>query len=245
MGRRKNELGFSIVEALLILVAVSILLFTAWYVYHARKVANKNYATQASEQSETSSGYAGWKTYYFTVGKFSLKYPSNWTLGASEESIGVSQVESATLMGPHNFTLNYSLDKANPADTIAAIKQQETSIGNPDPAVSDAYNVIGSFKPANYPTPLYVVYNTENYNDPGGPLNYIELSAYTSYLSQPLGYPAYYPSSVDSGDVASWFGGYGKLQGGPIGMLTTTFLAKPEVKTAILILKSISYKAGQ
>jgi len=55
MARLKSSQGFSAVEALLVLVVVSILGFTGWFVYHrAQKVANKSNNSQSSSQATTS-----------------------------------------------------------------------------------------------------------------------------------------------------------------------------------------------
>ncbi|HSX30505.1 MAG TPA: hypothetical protein VLE99_01165 [Candidatus Saccharimonadales bacterium] len=51
--KNTDQTGFSIVEALLILVVVGILGFTGWYVYHAKQASDKTYS--ATSNSETSS----------------------------------------------------------------------------------------------------------------------------------------------------------------------------------------------
>lgn len=48
MTRQDTNLGFSIVEALLILVVIGILGFTGWYVYHVRQTADKNHSAAAN-----------------------------------------------------------------------------------------------------------------------------------------------------------------------------------------------------
>jgi Tfp pilus assembly protein PilV len=50
MKKHDSNLGFSVVEALLILVVVGILGFTGWYVYHAKQTSDKNYSA-ASEST--------------------------------------------------------------------------------------------------------------------------------------------------------------------------------------------------
>jgi hypothetical protein len=93
MTKLETNSGFSIVEALLVLVAVGILVFVGWYVYHARQSADKNYTTANSstvptykkkvstkKTALTPNPYTGWKSATLVYEKISYKYPSNWTL---------------------------------------------------------------------------------------------------------------------------------------------------------------------
>lgn len=239
MTKHDASLGFAVIEALLVLVAVGILGLTSWYVYHSQKVASKDYQLQPMSQTTSVNPYSGWKTYTSIDEQFTVRYPSSWTVAAT--TVGIGQKESTTFFGPDNFSLNYTLSASDPTYTIAEAQKQLNSTGMGNDPADDNYSVISSFTPVNYSAPLYVVCNSMNVNDPSGSLNYIELSAYKNYQSQPLGYPAYYPSKNNSGYVASWYGGYGKLNGGPTGMATTDFLQKNEVKTAIKILESMKY----
>lgn len=86
MTRLKSSLGFSALEALLILVIVGILGFTGWFVYHSQKVATKDYnshpstATTTAKPAKSTGQYAGWKSYTTKYERLSFKYPSNWKL---------------------------------------------------------------------------------------------------------------------------------------------------------------------
>jgi hypothetical protein len=53
MTKHDTNLGFSIVETLLILVVVGILGFTGWYIYHTKQVSNKDYAAAANTSTPT------------------------------------------------------------------------------------------------------------------------------------------------------------------------------------------------
>ena len=83
---RSKQSGFSIIEALLILVAVSILSFTGWYVYHAKQASDKDYSAVTNstiptykEKTDTKANpYADWNTYCSTTGGMCFKYPANW-----------------------------------------------------------------------------------------------------------------------------------------------------------------------
>ena len=85
-------MGFSAVEALLILVIVGILGFTGWFVYHSQKTANKDYNSQSStsqtsttKKSDTSTAssvktkaMATWATFSDATVGLTFKYPSGW-----------------------------------------------------------------------------------------------------------------------------------------------------------------------
>lgn len=97
MAKYDTDLGFSVIETLLILVVVGILGFTGWYVYHAKQTSNKDYSAAASStvptykkktstnttttpSANTSSMYTGWHTYSSKLGGFTLKYPAGWSV---------------------------------------------------------------------------------------------------------------------------------------------------------------------
>jgi Tfp pilus assembly protein PilV len=89
--KRSDQAGFSIVETLLILVIISILGFTGWYVYHAKQTSNKNYSTNNStvptykkkttaKAAATTDPYAGWRTATLKYEQVSYRYPADWTV---------------------------------------------------------------------------------------------------------------------------------------------------------------------
>jgi cytoskeletal protein RodZ len=84
MTKLKNSLGFSAVEALLILIIVGILGFTGWFVYHAQKTANKdlssNNSTNPTYKKAAVDPYKGWKSASLKYEKMSFKYPSTWQI---------------------------------------------------------------------------------------------------------------------------------------------------------------------
>ena len=103
MNRRHG--GFGALEGLLILVIVSLLGFVGWYVWHSKNSTNSAYnnaanTTATSAVTKKSDAYAGWKTFTSDIGKFSLKYPANWTYtpldtaGSNEESAFILQSPS-------------------------------------------------------------------------------------------------------------------------------------------------------
>lgn len=92
INKLRYQSGFSVIEALLILVIVGMLGFTGWYVWHAKQNAynilsadnsstpniNKKNSTSNSSVSN-SDQYTGWKTYSSDKEGLSFKYPSDWS----------------------------------------------------------------------------------------------------------------------------------------------------------------------
>jgi Tfp pilus assembly protein PilV len=56
--QKANQKGFSIVEALLILVVLGLLGFTGWFVYHAKQSSDKSYSTAANSVSSSTTKQA-------------------------------------------------------------------------------------------------------------------------------------------------------------------------------------------
>src|SRR5689334_13162813 len=56
--RTANQKGFSVVEALLILVVLGILGFTGWFVYHAKQSSDKNYSAASTSDSSNATKQA-------------------------------------------------------------------------------------------------------------------------------------------------------------------------------------------
>lgn len=87
--RKTDQAGFSIIEALLILVVVGILGFTGWSVYHSRTVTNKDYSSSAYTQTTSPDLYKGWKSASLKYEKMSFKYPNTWQISdTSQDEVG-------------------------------------------------------------------------------------------------------------------------------------------------------------
>lgn len=123
---KKNEAGFSVIEAILILIIAALLGGVGWYTYQARNSANKGQQDSSSEQSagekksnksDTSKLIADptekWIAYSSTKGQYNFKYPSTWViasnldlcneglvlLGANANSVGKCATESFGQVG--------------------------------------------------------------------------------------------------------------------------------------------------
>lgn len=88
MGRQKRQTGFSIVEAVIAVVAIAIIGTAGFFVYqHNRpKDTGATGGTQTTnQQSDTTGLYAGWTTVRLANEKLSFKYPSGWTLATAPD----------------------------------------------------------------------------------------------------------------------------------------------------------------
>lgn len=223
---RKNQKGFSLIEALLILVIVGILGGTGWYVWHAKQDTDEtlsavNIPSAATESRKSiSKPYANWKTATSPRGKFSFKYPSSWKYS---QSIGVKDnVEHIVLDGPK---LRLTIDSFNGDDPANG--------GNPGTKCNDCQQIkeiealdISKLGKINLET---ITYNLDN-----GLGNAI-------ILIQADG--TYYIASPTAANVKTAFRGTSKLNSlqDYQNESPTQFRANPDLAIAKLILKSISY----
>jgi len=83
---KTDQKGFSLVESLLVIIAVAVVAFVGYYVYHTNqqsqaKLEAANKSTESSNHKSTKpiDPTAGWKTYTSEEGKFTVKYPNDWS----------------------------------------------------------------------------------------------------------------------------------------------------------------------
>jgi hypothetical protein len=85
----KNQKGFTLVEGLLIVIALSLVSFVGFYVYKAndKKENTSPQITSESQKSDTDSpdSTKDWKEFKSTDGKYSLKYPVFWVTPTNSE----------------------------------------------------------------------------------------------------------------------------------------------------------------
>jgi len=237
---KKNQSGFSIVEGLLILIIVGIIGGTGWYVWQAKNNTDDNLssATKTSNSSQstaTTSPYSGWKTFTSENEKFTFKYPNDWKI--TSEAPNGNLKEEVGLQGPNNFLMTYSLVKIDPNAATPADHAKSGSDNDPyayDPN-SNVYNGATKLNIKNFERPLYIVIdqNTINGNQP---VQGIGISESKTYTAQKYINPMYYEAKNASGYMVQWDGAYAAPQGGPVSLSYNTFIAKPEVIKAKLIL---------
>lgn len=86
MNKKTNESGFGVIGVLAVIIVLTALGGAGWYVWHknqAEPTQNSTTQTQpqaSTTQDQTTDPTKGWITYTSDSGKFSLKYPKNWTL---------------------------------------------------------------------------------------------------------------------------------------------------------------------
>ncbi len=98
----KDHKGFSVVEALLILIIVGLLGFISWHIWDTKNKTGKNLNT--SIQTEIKSDVqkdptASWKAYSSKEGQFSLKYPSTWKEPSNKEFCAPGLFNRAVYLG--------------------------------------------------------------------------------------------------------------------------------------------------
>lgn len=92
---KKDQRGFSVIEALLLMVIVGLLGGATWYVYKSQKSTNENLdnakssldtAKAAKEKANAAKDVtADWVLYSNAEGKYTLKYPKSWVIPSNLE----------------------------------------------------------------------------------------------------------------------------------------------------------------
>jgi len=239
MTRLRNSLGFSAVEALLILVVVGILGFSGWFVYHSQKVANKdyNYSSSAASKTATVNPYAGWKQYCSDAGSACFKYPATWSASTSESED--PNITGLTLTSPSKSTLvtfNPVIGGLGGACEPGVCSFDTISIATPGDASAQNLRIVkGVFESRDsgyVATPMYCVTDADYVNQVGlklGELNVglIYLNFHNPNKDQLENFcvtsstPTVHPTSLEA--AQNWLSG-------------------PEISVAGKILNSISLK---
>jgi hypothetical protein len=92
---RPTQSGFAAIEAFLIVIVLTIIIGTGYYVWHANQKSNDTYNAAAmtaqssppkkpAKKSTAVDSTAGWKPY--SGSSISFKYPSSWTLTVCDTS---------------------------------------------------------------------------------------------------------------------------------------------------------------
>lgn len=159
MNKLKNNSGFSVVEALLILIVIGILGFTGWFVYHARQTADKNltsnnsttptYKKSKSSASADVNQYVGWKTFCSAETDACFKYDPSWTftecapkqVNEQGHFQNCGSMETVSVISPNNLRINWTVD---PYDATATNECTQGKTSYPGVTYSDSTKVQNS-----------------------------------------------------------------------------------------------------
>lgn len=131
MGKlQKNQQGFGLVEALLVLVIVILIGVVGWMVYknHNKTTSNNttasNSSTNTSSQTKTTQApdpYAGWQSY--SDSNVSFKYPTGWQAGLGADKYATVDVSATS----PSFTTNSMSTAQNPGASVTLSLQLSTN----------------------------------------------------------------------------------------------------------------------
>lgn len=118
----KNQRGFTLIEAMLIVIALTLISFAGWYVLNERNKDDEpttKTVSPASDQDESAADEtADWKL--FSASDFSIKYPNDWFLptnqdmcaagdyflaGPTQETAGLCDSDATAQVSIHTFTV--------------------------------------------------------------------------------------------------------------------------------------------
>lgn len=106
----RNAKGFTIVEVLLVLIAITLISGAAYFVEKHRSENNQvtgNVATTKAKTTNSYNPYIGWNSATLKYEKLSFQYPPNWTLKNTSYIAGSPNV-SCVNPGTDNATLAIS-----------------------------------------------------------------------------------------------------------------------------------------
>ncbi len=181
---RQDKAGFSVVEALIIIIVIGVLGFMGWTVYHAR---NNTHTTVTSSTTPSADTTPLTQEYVDTNGNFSIKYPKSWKLAVGDTiRTPGSEKSNATLTSPTGTILTLKTDWGGkggycpPAGTDKpfqagnACASEEILSSEPLSSVTNVYYPVqdntSTASPYKQST---IVLTTTHYADPSGASTYI------------------------------------------------------------------------
>jgi hypothetical protein len=116
----QKQKGFSALALLLLLMIVSIVIFTGWYVWNAQRNSEKTLSqtnnsdipAQSKKPAETANKEVPLKEYSNAQYGISFKYPENWKLTDNlEDKSSESPVGDVYVVSPNETKVNFNLNQ--------------------------------------------------------------------------------------------------------------------------------------
>lgn len=102
---QKNQNGFGLVEALLLIIAVALVVFVGYYVWHTQKQTDKT-LNQAAKVSDKSAQPVKLDTYVDPVANYSLKYPDSWKVKTTLGTQANQPTSQTSMTSPSGQAIN-------------------------------------------------------------------------------------------------------------------------------------------
>jgi PsbP-like protein len=109
----KDQKGFTLIEVLLIIIAITLISFAGWYVYSSQKKDEPS-AKSSDQKPKTVAGEksVALKTYSNDEYGFSIKYPESWKITEDFEDLGRDANEGdVVLLSPNDTTVKLNLNQ--------------------------------------------------------------------------------------------------------------------------------------
>jgi len=98
VSHKDSSKGFSIIEAVILIVIVVIIGLGGWWIWKHSHAKNTTTHTQPLSTNRPDNPYVGWKSAASAMAGFSIKYPADWTYSSV---MGKDNAEHITLTGNH------------------------------------------------------------------------------------------------------------------------------------------------
>jgi hypothetical protein len=102
--RLLNQKGFSVLEVSLILIIISMIGGTGYYVFQSRQKTNDNLSSTPSQVEQKSApietSTAGWQLAKSSAGQFSVKYPKGWVQPSNRDLCDADVLARGIYVGP-------------------------------------------------------------------------------------------------------------------------------------------------
>jgi hypothetical protein len=110
MGKiRKDQKGFTLIEGLLIIIALTLIVGVGFYVTNANKDKKDDTAPTTSKTSEKTKPVADpaadWTSYSSPLGKFSVKYPKSWVTASNPDACSNTAESGIFMLGANSSSV--------------------------------------------------------------------------------------------------------------------------------------------